>query len=46
MLSTIIPVYNEEKYIGKCLGSLFKQSYENFEIIVVEQEKENSIALD
>ena len=34
--SVIIPVYNEEKDIGKCLDSLKKQSYNNFEIIIVD----------
>ena len=35
-LSIIIPVYNEEKDIGNCLKSLGKQSYSNFEIIIVD----------
>jgi len=34
-ISVIIPVYNEEKYIEKCLHSLKKQSCKNFELIVV-----------
>lgn len=35
-LSVIIPVYNEGKYIGDCLKSLSKQSFRDFEIIVVD----------
>ncbi|MCW8966769.1 MAG: glycosyltransferase family 2 protein, partial [Candidatus Pacearchaeota archaeon] len=35
-LSIVIPVYNEEKYIGKCLESLNKQTYKNFEIIIID----------
>ncbi len=35
-ISIIIPTYNEEKYIGKCFESLKKQSYENFEIVIVD----------
>lgn len=35
-LSIIIPVYNEEENISKCIESLRKQSYKNFEIIVVD----------
>jgi glycosyltransferase involved in cell wall biosynthesis len=34
-VSIIIPVRNEEKYISKCLDSLIKQKYPNFEIIVI-----------
>lgn len=35
-ISVIIPAYNEERYIEKALDSLKKQSYKNFEIIVVD----------
>ena len=35
LLSVIIPVYNLEKYIDKCLDSLLAQTYSNLEIIVV-----------
>lgn len=35
-LSVIIPVYNEESCIEKCLNSLKNQTYHNFEIIVVD----------
>lgn len=34
-VSIIVPVYNVENYVGKCLDSLVKQSYDNIEIIVV-----------
>ena len=33
--SLIIPVYNVEKYIKKCLDSVFEQSFKDFEVIVV-----------
>lgn len=36
LISVIIPVYNEEKYLGFCLESLKKQTYKNLEIIVVD----------
>ena len=34
-ISIIIPVYNVEKYIKKCLDSLVEQTLEDIEIIVV-----------
>lgn len=35
-VSIIIPVFNEEKVISKCLDSLKKQTYKDLEIIVVD----------
>ena len=35
LISIIIPVYNSEKYISKCLKSLIKQKYNNWEAIIV-----------
>ncbi len=35
-ISVIIPVYNSEKYIAQCLDSVIKQSFKNFELIVVD----------
>ena len=36
MLSIIVPVYNVEAYLSKCLGSLAKQVGFNIEIIIVD----------
>ena len=33
--SIVIPVYNVYDYLDKCLNSLLKQSYDNFEVIIV-----------
>lgn len=33
--SIIIPVYNVEKYIKKCLDSVFSQSYKDYEVIII-----------
>lgn len=35
-VSIIIPVYNGEKYINKCLDSIFKQTSNNYEIIAID----------
>ena len=34
-VSVIVPVYNVEKYIDKCLNSLVNQTLKEIEIIVV-----------
>lgn len=34
-ISVIIPVYNVEKYISRCIDSILNQSYNNIEIIIV-----------
>ena len=34
-VSIIVPVYNCEKYISKCLNSILNQSYKNIEVIVI-----------
>ena len=35
-ISAIMPVYNVEKYIGKCIESLQKQTLAEFELIAVD----------
>lgn len=36
LISVIIPAYNVEKYIRKCLDSILEQSYKNLEIILID----------
>ncbi len=41
--SLIVPVYNVEKYLEKCLNSIINQTYKDFEvIIVIDGSKDNS----
>lgn len=35
LVSVIVPVYNVEKFLRKCLDSLINQTYKNLEILVV-----------
>ena len=35
MISIVVPVYNVEKYLPKCLDSLIGQTYQDIEIICV-----------
>lgn len=43
-ISIIVPLYNTEKYIEKCLNSLLAQTYPNIEIIVVNDASTDSSA--
>ena len=34
-ISIIVPIYNAEKFLNKCIKSILKQTFENFELILV-----------
>ncbi|MTV67035.1 glycosyltransferase, partial [Streptococcus pneumoniae] len=34
-ITVIVPVYNVENYLRKCLDSIITQTYKNIEIVVV-----------
>ena len=34
-ISILVPVYNVEKYVGRCVESLFTQTYQNIEYVFV-----------
>ncbi len=36
LLSVIVPVYNTEKYLNRCIDSILNQTYKNLEIICVD----------
>lgn len=35
LISVVLPVYNAGEYLQECIGSLLKQSYDNFEAIFI-----------
>ncbi|WP_153053059.1 glycosyltransferase family 2 protein, partial [Streptococcus suis] len=35
LISVIVPVYNVENYLHECLDSILNQTYQNLEIILV-----------
>ncbi len=48
-ISIIMPAYNAEKFIGSALDSIISQSYQNFEIIIIDDgslDKTTKIAQD
>ena len=36
LVSVVIPVYNSETYLEECLNSVISQTYQNIEIIVID----------
>lgn len=36
LISVIVPVYKAEEYLERCIDSILKQSYENLEVILVD----------
>lgn len=36
LISVIVPIYNSEEYLTECLDSIVKQTYQNLEIILVD----------
>ena len=36
MISVIVPIYNVEKYIEKCLFSIMQQTYKNIEVLLID----------
>lgn len=41
-ISIIIPIYNDEENIEKCINSISQQSFQNFEIVCVDQDSQDA----
>ena len=49
LVSIIIPIYNSEKYLNRCLSSITEQTYSNIEIVLIDDgstDDSRSICLD
>ena len=42
LVSIIIPVYNVEKYLNKCIESIVSQTYKNLDIIIIDDGSKDS----
>lgn len=45
LVSVIVPIYNVEQYLRTCINSIVKQTYENIEIILVDDESPDNSGL-
>ena len=44
LISVIVPVYNTEKYLRKCIESILSQSYKNIELLLINDGSTDSSA--
>ncbi|MFQ8032292.1 MAG: glycosyltransferase family 2 protein [Anaerostipes hadrus] len=42
LISVVIPVYNVEKYLERCIDSVINQTYKKLEIILIDDGSEDS----
>ena len=44
-ITVVVPTHNSEKYIQSVLDSILKQSYQNFEVIIVDSSTSDATQL-
>lgn len=44
LISIVVPIYNVEKYLERCVSSIINQTYKNLEIILVDDESPDKCA--
>lgn len=44
LISVIVPVYNAESYLHLCIDSVLKQSYQNIELVLIDDESTDNSA--
>ena len=44
-ISIIVPIYNSERYLDKCINSILNQTYKNLEIILIDDGSTDKIKI-
>lgn len=45
MISVIVPIYNIEKYVGKCIDSIISQTYADIEVLLIDDGSTDSCGM-